>query len=164
MPREWAGADEDTSFLLRGSDLRLAEAWFADGANHDEQPTAVQGQFIESSRRSAARRQRWLVTGVTIAMVLAVLLSIVALIQRGQAVTAKNQAQAQLRESQATAMAAESTNLLSTNLPLAVLVSIEARQRSATPVATNALAASATQPLTDLVSYAGAVQSLAFKS
>jgi GTPase SAR1 family protein len=55
--REWEAARQDISFLLRGSDLQQAEAWFAQSADRSPQPTALQRDYIETSRRVERERQ-----------------------------------------------------------------------------------------------------------
>lgn len=73
---EWAHAGHDKSFLLRGSDLRVAEDWLARGPAHPKTPpTAAQAAYIVASRKAAVHTQRtWqgaLSAGLVIALVLA---------------------------------------------------------------------------------------------
>ena len=56
---EWEREERDRSFLLRGSELKAADAWLAsvpEGA--DPAPTQLQRQYLLASREAAARRQR----------------------------------------------------------------------------------------------------------
>ncbi len=161
---EWSGSGRDTSFLLRGSELGAAEAWSDDADNHRERPTTAQLEFVRASRQGAAKRQRRLFGAVSVALVVAVALSVIALIQRGQAVAGRDQAQAELRNAQSVTMAAESNGLAQSNVPLSVLLGIEARQRAGTPQAVDALAASLTQPLAGIVPIDSPVISVAFSS
>lgn len=79
---QWDGRTRNDAFLLRGSDLKSAEAWLASaGAQKDMRPTELQGQYITASRRGATRRLRVLLGGVAFAAVLAVVLAVVALWQ-----------------------------------------------------------------------------------
>ena len=82
--REWTDGS-DRSRLLRGRDLRDAEAWLAKGDAHPQAPpTSGQRAFIAASRR---RRQRSvLAAGLVIAVVLASL----ALVSRNQAIQQRN--------------------------------------------------------------------------
>ena len=59
---EWERKGRDRSFLLRGSELKAAEAWLAtvpEGA--DPAPNSLQRQHLLVSREGSARRQRALV-------------------------------------------------------------------------------------------------------
>jgi WD40 repeat protein len=137
---EWISSGRDASYLLRGSDLRQAEEWHAEGASHAEEPTSAQKEYIDASRAAAARRQRRLLSGVALALVVSIVLSIVAVIK---SIQATNEAHA----SQSIAMAAEATNLLSSNTSIGMMLSILARERDDTPQANNALAAALSSPL-----------------
>ena len=56
---EWEANGRNNSFGLRGEDLRSAERWLAEaGAQKERQPTALQTEYIITSRKAAARRQR----------------------------------------------------------------------------------------------------------
>jgi WD40 repeat protein len=84
---EWESKGKNNSFVLRGVDLRAAEQWLAQaGANKERQPTALQTEYILASRKAATRRQRVLLGGVTVALILTIALGILALIQRQLAV------------------------------------------------------------------------------
>lgn len=84
---EWEQAGRDRSFVLRGAELRSAEAWLAAGADKDRGPTALETEYLIAGRRAAARRQRGLViTSLAVAAV-SVGLLIFALISRGEAIS-----------------------------------------------------------------------------
>jgi WD40 repeat protein len=84
---EWERSGRDRSFLLRGADLRSAEAWMATGAGKDPGPTALETEYVVAGRRAAARRQRGVVF-VSLAMTaVAIGLLIFALISRSAAVS-----------------------------------------------------------------------------
>ena len=85
LAREWLDAGHDRSYLLRGSDLRDAEAWLAEQAGHREASTREQSEFIVRSRQAAGRRMFTLIGGLAAGLAIAVSLSIFALIQRSQA-------------------------------------------------------------------------------
>ena len=90
--REWTdGADR--SRLLRGRDLREAEAWVAEGDAHPQSPpTSGQRAFIAASRRTADRIA-WLQRSVlAVGLVIAVVLASLALISRSQAIAQRNTA------------------------------------------------------------------------
>jgi WD40 repeat protein len=98
---EWDAHGRDRSYLLSGSDLREAEDWLAvRSAGKKPEATDLQREYVLASRRAASRRQRIAFGGVAVALLVAVVLAIVALVQRGQAVsnerTAKSRALAAL--------------------------------------------------------------------
>lgn len=100
---EWLRHERDGSYLLRGSDLRSAERWLDDQGAHREAPTADQVTYITASRRAAARRQRGLLAGVGMALVITTALAIVALAQRATAIDREQTARAQARAAQSIA-------------------------------------------------------------
>ena len=75
----------ESSFYLRGRDLKGAEAWLAEQGSHREAPTLGQSEFVRASRRAAARRQRVLLSGVVVALAVAIALGVLALLQRNDA-------------------------------------------------------------------------------
>jgi hypothetical protein len=91
--REWTDGSSDRSRLLRGQDLRAAEAWLAEGDAHPQaRPTSGQRAFIAASRR-AADRAAWLQrTVLAVGLVIAIVLASFALVQRNQAIYQRNQA------------------------------------------------------------------------
>ena len=85
--REWDMSEQDRSFLLRGTDLKAAEAWYEDKGAHEEQPTHLQDAYLAASRRGASRRLRLGLTAALCALAIAVVLSVVALVQRNHAIS-----------------------------------------------------------------------------
>jgi hypothetical protein len=84
--REWETRSRDRSLLLRGAELKQAETWLADQTGRKPAATPAQVQLILASRRAATRRQRGVgITGVAVAVVLAVLATF-AFIQRQTAI------------------------------------------------------------------------------
>ena len=83
---EWQRSGRDRSFLLRGADLRSAEAWLAAGAGKDPGPTALETEYIVAGHRAAARRQRGLLGGSLVVAAVSIALLIFALISRAGAV------------------------------------------------------------------------------
>ena len=84
---EWDANGRNNSFVLRGEDLRSAERWLAEaGAQKERQPTALQTEYIIASRKASARRQRITLGAVTFGFVVAIILAIVALFARQEAV------------------------------------------------------------------------------
>ena len=76
---KWEGKSKSRSFVLRGEALKAAEQWLAQaGAEKERQPTALQTEYILASRKAATRRQRFTLTAVSIGLVVAVVLAVVA--------------------------------------------------------------------------------------
>src|SRR5437867_7834641 len=88
---EWDANGRNNSFVLRGDDLRSAERWLAEaGTQRERQPTALQTEYIIASRKAAARRQRIMLGAVSFVLIVSIILTIVALTQRQQAIAQKN--------------------------------------------------------------------------
>lgn len=123
---EWDSEGRDKSFLLRGSELKAAEVWLASRPEDaDPAPTQIQRGYLLASRDAAAHRQRAMMTGVVAIAAVSLGLLIFALISRGQAVTAKTNAQAQ-------ALAAVSETQQSVDPERAVLLAMGAVRTNAT--------------------------------
>jgi WD40 repeat protein len=66
---EWEAKGKSNSFVLRGEDLRSAERWLAEaGAQKERQPTALQTEYILTSRHASSRRLRMFL-GIAVAVV-----------------------------------------------------------------------------------------------
>jgi WD40 repeat protein len=83
--REWERMGSDSSFLLRGKDLREAEQWMAKSSEREPKPTALQSQYILASRQGATRLQRIIIGAVAVAFLIAVGLAIYAFLQKNVA-------------------------------------------------------------------------------
>jgi WD40 repeat protein len=129
---EWLAHDQDGSYLLRGSDLRSAEEWLKSQAGHREHPTAEQVEYIVASRQAAARRQRVTIGAVTLALVVAIALAVVALLQRNLALDRERVAKS--RELAASALA-----VLPNDPELSVLLAAEGARRKPTAEAEDSL-------------------------
>lgn len=113
--REWENGGQNISLLLRGDDLKTAENWLAEGVAKKPPPTALHAEYITASREGAVRRQRALLAGVTVALVVASGLAILSLLlfgeadrQRGIAIEAQGVAQVEAERAQTqAAIAAE---------------------------------------------------------
>lgn len=100
---EWLRHDRDRSYLLRGSDLRDSEDWLDDQAGHKEAPTTEQVMYITASRRAAARRQRTVLGGVGLALVITAVLAVAAAVQWQRASDRERTAKAQAHAAQSVA-------------------------------------------------------------
>ena len=77
---EWERANNDKSFLLRGADLSQAEEWFTRAAEKSPEPSLLQTQYLQTSRKEAVKRQRNLLMGVGLALIVSAVLGVVAVI------------------------------------------------------------------------------------
>jgi hypothetical protein len=82
----WAENGRDKSFLLRGAELRHAEQWLSDQEGKEPPPTPLHSEYVLGSRAGATRRQRVLIGGVSIGLVVAAALAIFAFVQRNHAI------------------------------------------------------------------------------
>ena len=83
---KWERGGRDASFLLRGRDLSDAESWLTKHGSRREAATPLHVDYIVASRTAAARRQRAVLAGVSIALGVSLLLAVVAWIQRNDAI------------------------------------------------------------------------------
>jgi WD40 repeat protein len=130
---EWDSEGRDRSFLLRGSELKVAENWLArTPVDADPTPTTLQSEYVLASRRAAARRGRTLLGASVAVTALAMALGVIALVSRNQAVSVGSIARAQ-------ALAAESQNELTADPEVSVLLARQAMQQRPIPEAVAAL-------------------------
>ncbi len=137
---EWEAKGRNASFVLRGDDLREAERWLTEaGANKERQPTPLQTAYIIASRKTAAKRQRITLGAVSFGLVVAVILAVVALFARQEAVKQRDIAVTQQKISASRELAATSQTQLQIDPELSVLLGVEAAQRWPTAEAESAL-------------------------
>jgi len=101
--REWLDGERDASYLLRGADLREAEAWLTAQEGHREAPTREQAEYIARSRQAAGRRLRVLVGALASGLAIAIALAVFALIQRQDAINNQHVSQSQADAAKSTA-------------------------------------------------------------
>lgn len=92
---EWVTNGKNHSFLLQGDDLKNAEQWLAQAVAKKPAPTPLHAEYISASRLAATARQRTLLAGVSVALVVAVALAILSLLLFGEANTQRTIAQDQ---------------------------------------------------------------------
>ncbi len=148
---EWDNKDRDSSFLLRGNDLREAEAWLANSAGKQPNPTDLHLEYINASRKAAIARRRV----ITLTIVYVVIVAALAVFALWQAVTAENrrqeavaaQATAQYNAQQAKslALASNAQRLLfrDNNIPLAIAIALEANKIDQPPALAQSVLAQA---------------------
>ncbi|MCB1858770.1 MAG: TIR domain-containing protein [Gammaproteobacteria bacterium] len=133
--RTWTDHRQDSSYLLRGSDLETAERWLE--ASREKLPpvTPLQSRYLAESRRTQAQRQRRLLAGVAVALALSIALGVLAYLQRNAAIAARDEAESQRRLAVARALASESELAVGDTgdrLELATLLAVESLQAAAT--------------------------------
>ena len=132
---EWEAEGRDRSFLLRGSELKTAEAWLATSPEAaDPAPTSLQREYLLASRESAGRRQRLIVGASVVVAAVSVGLLVFALISRSQAVSAQVSARAQ-------ALSAESQAELPDDPEISLILGMRAVREKPTPQSLFALRA-----------------------
>ncbi|MGD8404443.1 MAG: TIR domain-containing protein [Anaerolineales bacterium] len=89
--REWENKNRNNSFLLLGADLEEAERWLtAASAQEGREVVALQAEYIAASRTAATKRQRTVMVGISLALVVSVMLGIVAWSSRNEAVRSEH--------------------------------------------------------------------------
>ncbi len=89
---EWDRKKRTSSLTLRGEELENAESWLAHASGKQPNPSELQGDFIQASRKDANRRQRQFLTGVITALVISVVLAVVAAFSYVQADQSRKEA------------------------------------------------------------------------
>lgn len=129
---EWDTANRNISLLLRGTELTKAEAWLTNSLDLQPAPTDLQTQYILASRRAEGVRQRFILLGVSVALVVALVLAGVALflyqlseVRRQESDRLRMLAELREQESTSLALAANARNLINdaeNNLGLALAI------------------------------------------
>jgi hypothetical protein len=91
---EWERRNRNNSYLLQGTGLEEAEKWMAEASgNESRQVLPLQAEYIMASRKGAERRQRSLLAGVSLALLVSIGLGILAWTSRNDAVDARIEAE-----------------------------------------------------------------------
>lgn len=138
--RQWEARKDDSSLALRGSELEDAERWLTEGASKTPSPTPLQTRFITTSRRVATTRQRRLLGGVSVALVVVLILSVfsTALLQVTRADNDQLTAQATTLRAQVLAGEAQGA-LLEGHVDQALLLAVEASRHNDSYITRGAL-------------------------
>lgn len=112
--REWEDRQRNSSYLLQGDDLKMAEGWLAESVTKKPDPTPIHGEYINASRQAATARQRRLLAGVTAALIVSLILAALALAfgaeaNRQQGIALNNASTATIAQGQAEINAATAT-------------------------------------------------------
>ena len=116
---EWEASGHNPSVLLNGIEITNAESWLRSGMNLQPEPTDLHTQYIFASRTAETRRQRRILVGVTVALVVAIGLAIASFflfqlseVRRVQAEAAQLLAEDRGNEARSLALAANARNLI----------------------------------------------------
>src|SRR5215208_4949836 len=131
--KEWESKGQDSSMLLRGSELREADEWQARAAEKQPKPTSLQSEYILASRKASSRRYRATIGVMGLAAVFFVVLAATSLWQ--WSVARSNAQEAELRANQAlTALSrlllTQSTSLHDSQPDVSLLLNVEALHRA----------------------------------
>lgn len=147
--RQWQNNNQDEGSLLRGLPLAEAEQWLTQRdkdlnqieiafirtsinlREQERQAREQERQAREQERQSRERLQRWATRGLTIGLVLAVILAILAISQWRQATIQSRLAEEQIaiaRNRLSRLLANQALTLVDSQLDLALLLSAEANQ------------------------------------
>jgi hypothetical protein len=135
--KEWESKRQDSSMLLRGSELREAEEWQARAAHKEPKPTTLQSEYILASRRAASRRYRATIGVMGLAAVFFVVLTAISLWQWREARSNAQEAQANAQEARTQAsialsrlLLAQATELQESQPDVSLLLNVEALRRA----------------------------------
>jgi WD40 repeat protein len=128
--KEWEWQGKDSSFFLRGKDLRDAEQWMARSSEHEPKPTPLQVQYLLLSRQAATRLRRVIFGAVAVMFLIAAGLAVYAFVT-----------QQRKEDALARSLAGRSESILSKSgdTELAALLALESLKRRPTDEAAQAL-------------------------
>lgn len=136
---DWTKSKKNKGSLLRETELTTAENWLQSNPSSELTPTNDQIEYIQQSRKEVNRRLRMTLSGVIIALVVAVALTIFSIIQRNNAIaaehvasTAQVKAEDALYFSRVGELVNQSELLKETDLFHASIIAIEAMKRANT--------------------------------
>ena len=130
--QKWDERARDGSLLLRGTELGAAESWLARPKGKAPEPTPLQYELVQASRNAASRRLRLTVGAVSVALIVALGLALLALVQRNDAIDKEKLARS--RE-----LAANAALNMDGDPELSLILAAEAARIKATPQAEQTL-------------------------
>lgn len=92
---KWEEKGCDSSFLLRGSELREAETWLAGAGAKNPKPTGLHTQYVIASGQAASKRQKLMISAVGAGLFVTLILAGVAALQRQEAIQQRQEAETQ---------------------------------------------------------------------
>lgn len=120
---EWQNKENNPSFLLEGIEIEEAEHWLTAGMSKEPQPTALHAEYINLSRERATAQQRKIMTGISVALVVSLVLMVISIVLFFQAESDRKLA----NQSASTAIAAEATAQENADRALALVLSTSAQ-------------------------------------
>lgn len=96
--KEWDSGKRNPSFLLQGDELKNAETWLEHSIAKSPKPTALHAEYIGASRQAALARQRRLLAGVSVALVVSLGLAVLSFFLFWEANNQRSIADASARE------------------------------------------------------------------
>ncbi|MEZ4668388.1 MAG: TIR domain-containing protein [Anaerolineae bacterium] len=132
---EWEDANKNSSLLLQGDDLKNAEAWLAQAVARKPAPTPLHAEYIAASRQAATNRQRQLLAGVSVALVISIALALLSLALFGEANTQRTIADEQAATAISAQGKAEQQAIRADNNAATAVVAQQNAQFAATDVA-----------------------------
>ncbi len=139
--KEWEARDKNASLLLQGDDLRTAETWLAQAVGKKPTPTPLHAQYITASRQAATARQRTLLAGVSVALVVSVALAILSLFLFGEANTQRSFADSKAATATVAQGRAEEQSIIAANNAATAVVAQGQAEEQAIVAANNAATA-----------------------
>lgn len=158
---EWERSGHNTSYLLKGAELQEAETWLAESPSKQPRPTRLHSDYIYASERLQRRRQRQILAGVSVALAVSLVLTVVSLLlfqtanfERARAeeneqlaVAARDEAERNADEARSLALSAAARQFESVNQVTSMALAMEAVQIENPPIAAqNVLAEAAYAP------------------
>jgi WD40 repeat protein len=134
--REWDSHNRDNSFLLTGKEIADAETWLVAGANKKPEPTQLHSDYIFASRAADVRRQRRILTGVLVALVVSIALTFLAVMLGIEANRQRGIAEHSAAVSRSVALASGAREATAYDQPKAVSLALEAVQLDDPPALT----------------------------
>ncbi len=116
--KEWDDNTQNKSYLLRDEDLRHAESWLTEGFNKSPSPTNLHAQYINASRLHQTGRQRNMLFAVTVALGVAIALTVFSVFQWRDAQVARQLADQARDDAEVAREKAEESAILARSLAL----------------------------------------------
>jgi len=112
---EWDQDQRSKGLALSRQELIMAEGWLTQGVSKEPRPAELHSEYITFSRAAVNQLQRLMVSGVTVAFVMMMGLSVFAFYQRNQANVERRQAEEIARIAMAQSLAATAAMNLETD-------------------------------------------------
>ena len=103
----------------------MAEGWLTQGVSKEPRPAELHSEYIAFSRAAVNRLQRLMISGITVAFIMMIVLSVFAFYQRNQANVERRQAQDIARIATSKSLAAFALVEMETDPELSLLLATE---------------------------------------